>query len=268
MSKFNEIVQILLSEEERLQEYFNHVIFIPYEISEIDFNNFGNHTDDIKRLFYFSLTTRQRGANNHHIEWDDNTAENPVLRALTILNDNTIEISKRYFGCLKELSQFQGQGVGQKIITMFVKFVVFHSQNLTDVEAIKKYLWIPLDIHMVRFLFTRIYKEREGYVDTNRFNLIEEEVNTASLKVKINDNYEPKENRLYQLQKKIKDLFNENGLGDITPIILDYLWVIGSTKCNNTSVSLNISCNICPFNVTFTNNDGIDENICLRNGVN
>jgi hypothetical protein len=261
MTKLLAVIKIIQENEQYFTNYLNNSLFNLYTINIIDFNNLNAFTDDIKKLFYFSMSTRQRIRNNPFEDNNTIEIENKVIHSLEILNNaGTTDVSERYYKCLNQLNQIKG--AGQKIITMFVKFAVDHSINLNETEELKKRLWIPLDIHLIKFLFTSYYN-KGIYLPTNRFNLFSENVNPENLNFTFNNN-EPRNNHYFRLQTMVKRQFRDEQI-EAPPIILDKLWIIGKTQCNYTKFSTIISCDNCFFKGTFPNNEGIEEPICSRN---
>ena len=222
---------------------------------ELNFANIQASNNDALKLFYFSLTTRQRTSNKPINTSTKRKIDRKIKKSLEILSDISTPVEKRYFDTMKELNEISG--AGQKIITMFIKFLIIHSENLPSRRKLLKILWIPLDVHLIKFL----YRRHNGNL-TKRFKLFEKNVDQNKLKIEFHRDGTIKENYLYELQKEIKEKFKANNINK-PPIILDNLWVIGSTRCVNKKFSNLISCQDCPFSIQF-NENGILRNICRK----
>jgi hypothetical protein len=263
MSKLKKVVEIIDENIGYFNRYYNNAIFSYYKIKPINFDNIHRSLKDAVKIFYFSLTTRQRSRNNpieqnaHVGIWE------AVFESLYTLNDTNLDIEQRYFLSMEGLNNVTG--AGQKIITMFIKFLIFHSKKLNNKVELEKILWVPLDVHLIKFLFTNIYIKNEsyhGYQKTHRFRIFDERINQAKLNLSIDDDGSPNLNELFFLQKIISDEFSRDNIKQ-PPIILDNLWVIGSARCVYTKFSPLISCAECMFKGKYNKK----RNICSKERV-
>ncbi len=255
MTKLKRIVSILEQNKLSYKKYYQEVIFKPYNIKPIDFSDINNSYNDALKLFYFSLTTRQRTSNNP-ITYEQNLLiKDKVEFTLRTLCDSEISPEERYFSVLRELNRING--AGQKITTMFLKYLINNSKHLPQKRKLLQILWIPLDVHLIKFLFSRFNGE-----PTKRFKIFRADVFQNKLSISFNRDGTIKQNFLYQLQKKIKDKFQLEHINN-NPIIFDNLWIIGSTRCTNKKFSELISCIGCPFNSQYIDN-GTRKNMCKK----
>ena len=121
---------------------------------------------------------------------------------------------------------------------MFLKFLVYFSKDFEGKAELEQELFIPLDAHVLRLLFVGLNGE-----NPDRLNLYDESIHQAAL----NYNYKKDpiriiENKTVRLQKKIREDFEELGI-DEAPVILDYLWYVGTMYCRNRFGD--IGCRIC-----------------------
>lgn len=255
MSKLQRVVEILNENQQFFEDYFlNHVVRI-YSINIIDFDNINESLNDALKLFYYSMTTRQRTPNNPIQNRDE--LEQHVRKALQHLNDINIEVLQRYYNTVRELNCING--AGQKIISMFLKFVVMHSENLINIEEVRRLLWLPLDVHLIKFLFTT-YSENGLQKWPHRLKIFEHMVNKDELNLRFCEEGVVN-NHLLEIQNLIKETFEDQNI-DSPVIVLDNLWVIGATRCNFVRFSDKISCNNCMFNIEYKN-----QSLCEREGV-
>lgn len=246
MSNLPQIVKIIKDNIAYFDQYYQSKIFDTYNIGLIDFNNIDGSEINALKLFYFSLTTRQRTSNNPINDNDRENIKNIVLNVLKTLNDVNLGIEQRYFLSLRELNTVRG--AGPKIITMYIKFLISHSVNLQDKEKLMKILWIPLDIHLIKFLSQSYYGNHGKLIEPARFRLFDRPINPILFNLSINQDGTPNTNNEYFIvQEIIRKRFIEENIPE-PPIILDHLWVIGSARCIHTKFSELISCYGCPFN--------------------
>jgi hypothetical protein len=245
MSKLKKVVDIIEKNIGYFNSYYKNIIYSQNNIKLINLDNIEGSLNDALKLFYFSLTTRQRSPNDPLKPVTHREIEKTIRIALHTLNDTDLCIKQRYFLSMKELNDITG--AGQKIITMFIKYLIHNSINLNNKIELQKILWVPLDVHLIKFLFTNIYNNnKKEFQETHRFKIFNAYVSQAKLQLSIDDEGEPKENELYYLQRVILDKFIKDKIKS-PPIILDNLWVTGSTRCVYTKFSPLISCAECMF---------------------
>ncbi len=159
-----------------------------------------------------------------------------LVAALGVFANDDWSAKQKYETALALINSIDG--VGQKIASMFLKFLIYFSKNFEGKTELEKELFIPLDAHVLRLLFVKLNGE-----NPDRLNLYDEPISQASLTY----NYQKDpiriiENKTVRLQKKIREDFEELGI-DEAPVILDYLWYVGTMYCRNKFGD--IGCKIC-----------------------
>ena len=207
--------------------YFDAYIFRPYNI---DIRNVLvlKKMEDAKRLFDFSFDTRQGGQNNKALKAYTEGQEEVLKRidmVIGLLANDELAPRKRYELALALINGIEG--VGQKIASMYIKFLVYYRENFKSKPELERELFIPLDAHVIRLL----YKGFNG-VTHNRLNLYDDSINQSYLKYEYDrENMQLAKNKTVKLQLKIRQDFDELKIKE-PPIILDYLWYAGYMYCN------------------------------------
>ena len=225
--KLRRVVRILAEKEPEIDAYFDGYIFRPYKI-DIRKVLAQKKIEDAKRLFDFSFDTRQGGQNNKALKAYAEGQEKVIERlgmVLTILANDEDAPRKRYELALALLNGIEG--VGQKIASMYIKFLVYFGEGFKGKDELDRELFIPLDAHVLRLL----YKRHDGK-DNDRLNLYDEKLNSSYLKYDYDtENQQIVENNTVKLQRKIRQDFDGLKIKE-PPIILDYLWYAGYMYCN------------------------------------
>jgi hypothetical protein len=236
-------VELLSSNKPRMDAYTEHSLFKPYDIN-IKRCIPESRVDDAKRLFDCSFTTRQGGQTKEALR-KYKQAEPAVYETL----DNVLAILKgsrdartKYILSLLMVHAIEGiEGIGQKIATMFLEFLIYYSDDFPGKDELLQELLIPFDAHVMKLLFTKVNgREMSG------LNLYSEEVNQATLRYEFDmegDRLEIKKNRLYTLHEHIREDFSSLKITK-PPIILDHLWYVGTVYCTHSELSA-IGCKIC-----------------------
>ena len=226
--RLRNVIKLLVAKKSEIDNYFYAYVFVPYRV-DIE-NCFVDHNlESAKRLLDFSFTTRQVGQNSSAIR-NYETKKEEVMEILKgtlhLLKSDDYNPKKRYEMSLALINSIEG--IGQKIASMFLKFIVYYSKDFPGKREIARELFIPFDSHVLKLLFTKINDK-----STNRLNLYDESVNQSALQYDIKS-VEPlvlKSNRLLYLQRNIREDFDELKVEE-PPIILDYLWYVGSMYCS------------------------------------
>ena len=184
--------------------------------------------EDAKRLFDFSFATRQGGQNNKALKAYKEEQEEVLERismAINLLASDEYTPKKRYEIALSVINGIEG--VGQKIASMYIKFLVYYGEGFQGKNELERELFIPLDAHVLRLL----YRKHDGK-ENNRLNLYDEKVNASYLKYEYDtENMTLAENNTVKLQRKIHQDFDDIKIKE-PPIILDHLWYAGYMYCN------------------------------------
>lgn len=254
--KLKEVVKILKDHKIEIDEYYEKTIFEPFQISDNCFVE--KDMKSIRRLFEFSLTTRQGGTTKKTTD-EYKKVENKVDELLEevvkiLLNKNidAKEQNKRAF--LKLLNEKKINGMNQKIISMFLKFLIYHSSENFDCKSeLDRELFIPLDIHVLRFLFKKIEKGKKDKKTEDGIDLFDEfnegfwhSIQQSSLSLPRNIkkiDKTKKRQKFFLIQDEIKRKFEEAEITE-SPIILDYLWYVGTTYCRYRNLP-KLGCKIC-----------------------
>ncbi|MCL0091803.1 hypothetical protein M1N59_00870 [Dehalococcoidales bacterium] len=235
---------ILSSNKTLVDTYIEHTLFKPYNIN-IKRCVPESKIDDAKRLFDFSFTTRKGGQNKEALR-KYRQAEPAIRKVLS----NVLEILKgsgdpknKYLSSLALIHNIDGvEGIGQKIATMFLKFLVYYSEDFPGKDDLIQELLIPFDAHVMKLLFSKVNGK-----DVSRLNLYPDEVNQATLhydfQVEQDKFTVTLKNELFRLQQNIREDFVSLNIME-PPIILDYLWYVGANYCTHSELSA-ISCKIC-----------------------
>jgi len=222
-----------------MDSYIDAYAFRPYGIDIKNCLRSGNLVD-AKKLMDFSFNTRQGGQQRAAIKNYEKEKRKVLIlikNSLLTLFNKDIEPKKRFETALANINAIKD--VGQKISSMFIKFLVYYSDDFERRNELIKELFIPFDSHVIRLLFVKFNGKK-----TNRLNLYDETINQAALKyeTEINQEISLKENKLVMLQKNIQEDFENLGI-DEPPIILDYLWYVGSMYCSRRFGD--VGCRIC-----------------------
>ena len=237
--KLQTVVHLLNKKKAEIDSYFHAYIFKPYGI---DIKNclLNQNFSDAKRLLDFSFTTRQGGQNKSAIENYEEKKDKifeKLKAALGALVHDDWEPRKKYETSLALINSIEH--IGQKIASMFIKFLVYHSKDFKGKAELERELFIPFDSHVARLLFTNFNGKR-----TDKLDLYKESINQASLYYDL-ESTRPitlKENKLVKLQRDIRADFDELKITE-PPIILDYLWYVGMMYCSKRFGE--IGCKIC-----------------------
>jgi len=237
--KLLNVVNLLMQKKAEIDSFFEATTFSPYDI---DIGNclITQNLGDTKRLLDLSFTTRQGGQNKAAIknyeEKNDNILEK-LKFSMALLLDESREPAERYEMALGLINSIEN--VGQKIATMFLKFLVYYSKGFPRKEELERELFIPFDSHVIKLLFTKV----DGQT-TNRLNLYDGSINQAALYYDIHSTspFTFRNTKLIKLQRNIRDDFDELEIKE-PPIILDYLWYAGSMYCSKSFGD--IGCRIC-----------------------
>jgi hypothetical protein len=154
-----------------------------------------------------------------------------------VLMDEDETPEERYITALALINSTEG--IGQKIATMFIKFLVYYSADFPGKTGLERELFIPFDSHVIRLLFTKFNGE-----NADRLNLYDETVHQAGLYYEI-ETTKPltlSNTKLIKLQRNIRDDFDQLEINE-PPIILDYLFYVGMMYCSNKLGS--IGCKTC-----------------------
>jgi len=156
---------------------------------------------------------------------------------MAALTNNDWEPERRYETALALVNSIAD--IGQKIATMFLKFLIYYGRGFPDKRDLERELFIPFDIHTCNLLFSTFNGGKP-----NRLNLYDEAVQQTALNYKVTqaDPVMFANTKLIKLQRKIRDDFDELGI-DEPPIVLDYLWYVGMMYCSNRLAS--IGCKTC-----------------------
>lgn len=237
--KLTVVVRELARKKRIMDESFEHELFIPYGI---DRNRTHIDMAMARRLLDFSFTTRQGGQPKKAIrEYTKGEAYIQMERAIGMLVAEKCNARDRYYAALATINSVRG--IGQKIATMFIKFLVYHNDKFPEKKNLERELFIPIDVHVKRLLFrTRekgigrrlgIYDE---YADVGQQYATETDED-GELRIKDGDY------RMMRGQRMIREDFHDLGVKE-PPIILDYLWYVGNRYCRHKSLP-GISCDIC-----------------------
>lgn len=237
--RLQNVVTFLSQRKRMMDSYIEAYVFRPYGIDIKNCLRSGNLVD-VKKLMDFSFNTRQGGQPKAAIKNYEKEKRNVLVLIknswLTLVNKD-LEPKKRFVTALANINAIKD--VGQKISSMFIKFLVYYSDYFEGRNELIKELFIPFDSHVLKLLFVKFNGKK-----TNRLNLYDEAVNQAALKyeTEINQEISLKENKLVMLQKNIQEDFENLGIEE-PPIILDYLWYVGSMYCSRRFGD--IGCSIC-----------------------
>ncbi len=237
--RLKNVVRLLKHKQCEIDSYMEAYVFRPYGI-DIKSCILNQSMDDAKKLMDFSFNTRQGGQQKSAIEKYEKE-EKEVLEILKftlgILFKKDMAPRKRYEIALGLINSLDN--VGQKITTMFLKFLVYYSDNFEGKVELEQELFVPFDSHVLKLLFGRVNGEK-----MNRLNLYDESINQAALKYQVykGEGISIKKNKLVRLQKNIREDFDNLGIEE-PPIILDYLWYVGSMYCRR--MFGDIGCKIC-----------------------
>lgn len=243
------VVELLSRNSSQMDDYTDHSVFRPYNINirrcvpEL-------RVEDAKRLLDFSFTTRQGGQPKKALS-EYKEAEQEACKALStvlgILN-GTEDARAKYNGTLLIVHGIPGvQGIGQKIATMFLKFLILYSDDFPGRDELLGELLIPFDGHVMRLLFTKVNKKK-----TSRLDLYPEDIDQAGLRyvfnmegsrVEIVQGKKRTREGLYALQEHIREDFRSLNIKE-PPIILDHLWYVGAFHCSHAGLGA-IGCNSC-----------------------
>jgi len=235
--RLKKTVEILQNYQDKIKAYYENITFKPYKI---DIKNClkKQEIEDTVRLLDLSFTTRQGGQNKTALAEYPNSQKRMKIKSIFNNLYNTNKNPKeKYYSSLRILMGING--IGQKIATMFLKFLVRYGDDSKHKKELEKELFIPLDIHVLRLMFTEIDKKRP-----NRLSLYKNKINQASLGYSFPKTKAIGDTKLFKIQKMIQDDFKELGI-DESPIILDELWYIGTIYCRYKE--LEIGCKICPL---------------------
>jgi hypothetical protein len=225
--KLKRVVQILAEKKPEIDSYFDAYIYRPYNI---DIKNVISQEkmEDAKRLFDFSFDTRQGGQNNKALKAYAEGYEKVIEKigmVIGLLANDGLPPRNRYELSLALINGIEG--VGQKIASMYIKFLVYYGEGFQGKEELERELFIPLDAHVLRLL----YKKHDGK-ENNRLNLYDEKINSSYLKYEYDTaNMTLAENNTVKLQRKIRQDFDDLKIEE-PPIILDHLWYAGYMYCN------------------------------------
>ena len=243
-SRLVRVVGILSSNKALVDTYIEHTLFKPYNIN-IKRCIPESKIEDAKRLFDFSFTTRKGGQNKEALR-KYRQAEPAIREELS----HVLEILKgsgdpknKYLSSLALIHNIGGvRGIGQKIATMFLKFLVYYSEDFPGKDDLIQELLIPFDAHVMKLLFHKVNGK-----DVSRLNLYPDDVNQATLhydfQVEQDKFTVTLKNELSRLQQNIREDFVSLNIME-PPIILDYLWYVGANYCTHSELSA-ISCKIC-----------------------
>lgn len=237
--RLKSVVHLLSQKKIEIDSYMEAYIFRPNGI-DIRSCLLNKNLIDVKKLMDFSFTTRQGGQQKSAIENYEKEKKRVLYKlglTLRILINKNMEPKKRYEIALALINDIKA--VGQKIASMFLKFLVYYSKNFEGKAELERVLFIPFDSHVLRLLFGKVNGK-----ETNRLNLYDESVNQATLKYERNEGtgVSLKDNKLVKLQRNIREDFDKLRIEE-PPIILDYLWYVGSMYCSKKFGD--IGCKIC-----------------------
>jgi hypothetical protein len=237
--RLRNVVELLVARQSEIDNYFYAYIFTPYRV-DIENCFVGQNLEAAKRLLDFSFTTRQGGQNSSAIQNYEIKKEEVMERleaTLHVLKSDDFNARKRYEIGLALINGIEG--IGQKIASMFLKFIIYYSKDFPTKREMVRELFIPFDSHVLKLLFTGINGE-----STNRLNLYDEAINQSALQYDIKSAAPLvlKNTRLLKLQSNIREDFDELNLEE-PPIILDYLWYVGSMYCS--ARFGDIGCKVC-----------------------
>lgn len=237
------VVKLLLDQKTKMDAYTQHTLFEPYDIN-IRRCIPEARIDDTKRLLDCSFTTRQGGQTKEAVR-KYRAAEKKVYQTLdnvlAILRGSGDAASKYNLSLLMILPIEGVEGIGQKIATMFLKFLIYYSDDFPGKDELLRKLLIPFDAHVMKLLFAKVNRK-----ESSRLNLYSDEVNQGALRYDFNmqgDRVEISRNRLYTLQEHIRQDFETLKIEE-PPIILDHLWYAGAVYCNHSDLC-DIGCKIC-----------------------
>jgi len=230
-------VRVLSQKKQIVDDYYKHFIFRPYKI-DIKRCIVDSRIEDAKRLLDFCFTSRQGGQNKTLLSEYQKNAKNirgNLKRILEKILNGQDDAQSKYNSSLSLLHPIESsngsllKGIGQKISTMFIKFLIYYSDDFPGKDQLLKELFIPFDTHVLNLLFSKVNGEK-----SNRLKLYHEDVNQASLRYDFRRDEEGsiviKSNKLFELQKKIQNDFRVLKI-EKPPIILDYLWYVGRFYC-------------------------------------
>jgi len=237
--RLKNVVRLLKQKQGEIDSYMEAYVFRPYGIN-IKSCILSQSMVDAKKLMDFSFHTRQGGQQKSAIEKyekEEKEAFKILKFTLGILVKKDTAPRKRYEIALALINSLDN--VGQKITTMFLKFLIYYSDYFEGKAELEQELFIPFDSHVLKLLFVRVNGEK-----MSRLNLYDESVNQAALKYEVykGEGISLKENKLVRLQRNIREDFDNLGIEE-PPITLDYLWYVGSMYCSKRFGD--IGCKIC-----------------------
>lgn len=237
--KLRRVVTILAEHRNEVDKYIEASIFMPFGI-DINKCLMNRSLADAKRLMDFSYSTRRGGQSKKAIIFYEQEAKDVLYKlkyVLEILTRNNINPHERYNVALATINSIKH--VGQKIATMFLKFLIYYSEDFQGRGDLLREILIPLDSHVSRLVFTAF-----NGTQTNRLNLYEESIIQEELKYEVISTkpLQFKENRLIKMQRNIRNDFDTLNIKE-PPIILDNLWYVGSFYCSNRYGD--IGCKLC-----------------------
>lgn len=236
--KLKRIVRLLADHRQEIIDYQRAEMFRPHKI-DIENCLVKDKFEDAKRLLDLSFTSRQGGQTRKALKnyKKNRKAIQKTLRAaMTSLMREDWDYKRRYTTALNSVCTIEG--IGQKIASMFIMFLVYYSKDFKGRDRLIEQLFIPLDTHVCRLLFTKFNKEIP-----DRINLYDESVNQSYLNYDWNLNpVRIKENKTFRLQRKIQEDFTSLNISE-APVILDYLWYVGFMYCSRGFGD--IGCKIC-----------------------
>jgi hypothetical protein len=237
--KLKRVVGLLGQKKQEIDAFYQAYVFIPYQVDILNCLIMKD-LEAAKRLLDFSFTTRQGGQNKTTLEIYEKRAEDNLQKlkaAMAVLMDEGRTCEERYATALALINSIEG--IGQKIATMFIKFLVYYSADFPGKKELERELFVPFDGHVCNLLFTEFNGKRP-----HRLNLYDENVHQAALSYEIGTT-EPlalANTKLIKLQRKIRDDFDQLDIQE-PPIILDYLFYVGMMYCSNRLGS--IGCKTC-----------------------
>ncbi|ODS39198.1 hypothetical protein BEH94_03235 [Candidatus Altiarchaeales archaeon WOR_SM1_SCG] len=243
-NKLNEVVEILNYRKPEIDNYYEESMFKPMGIKSNCFVE--KDMKSVRRLFEFSLTTRQGGTTKKTTDKYKKVGNkvDGLLKEITdILSDKNINPKKRYEGAFFKLLNSEIEGMNQKIISMFLKFLIYHSsKNFDGKSELDDALFIPLDVHVLRFLFKKVNKEKEKDMIQLFDGDFWQSIWQSSLHLP-RDITKIDNKKNFKIQNKIQNEFKEAKITE-PPIILDYLWYIGTMYCRYRNLP-KLGCDIC-----------------------